>query len=251
MPEGGDSAQAAQANAYRKSSYQPDGAKDYQAFLRDLSWCATPANVPKHAQASLTNEVQDKYSSLHPGWTNEEATVSYVHYGSPTKMRESMQRVASNSRIQTINHSTFPVLSVSEKLPSTYRGPSSGSTSRDINASTLLSSSKGEAEGDGDALFKSGKFLKALQKYDQALTYRNNDIGLLSKRCAVLAHLGKYENALADAVVLCQLEGSCKSINRKQCIEKHMSMLKNGETGFETGHITLLHLITPNAFKQW
>jgi len=228
----------------------PDGNKNYQAFLRDLSWCATPANVPKHAQASLTNE-QEKYSSLHPGWINTEATRSFVHYGSPADCRAAVQTVDSDSRTKVKDFSLFPALGVSDVRNSTYRGPESMSASRGISSSTMLSTSKGGTEVEGDALFMGGKFAAALSKYNAAMATRHHDIGLLTKRCAVLAHLGKYEDALMDAVTLCQCEGSSKSINRKKALEKQIEVVKSAGVGYENSHITLLHLITPPAFKQW
>merc|ERR1712039_20161 len=98
---------------------------------------------------------QGKYSSLHPGLRNQFATVSYKNC-SPALSRTGILTMNSDSRAKTIDYAYFPALSVSERLPSTYRGPFTGSASRKIASSTMLSTSKGDRETQGDACFMNG-----------------------------------------------------------------------------------------------
>lgn len=253
MPDGSDRVQPAQLNAYRRSAFRPDNYKEYQPFLRDLSWCATPANVPAHAQASQASRAAKEYTYQHPTWRNNlNTSISYTSHGNPFTNRHTILYPSLDSRSSTRARGTFPTLSVSERLQSTYRGPGSMSTTRLISsASSLGSPAKSDMEAEGDGYFKVGKFSGALGKYDAALSVRPNDTALLAKRCAVLCHLGQYQRGLTDAHNICSYDGSAKALNRSKAIARYIKNADDGSTGFETAHITLLHLITPEGFKQW
>lgn len=252
MPEGGDRCQPAQLNAYRRSAFMPDNIKEYQPFLRDLSWCATPANVPAHAQASQSVQATKAYNSLHPWWSNSPGTtISYASHGNPAKNRHTILYPSHSERTSTLAHGIFPSLSISELLQSTYRGPSTMSTTRLISSANLSTASKDDVEAEGDGLFKMGKFKFAAAKYDAAIAVRPCDVVLLGKRCAVLCHLGLYERGLADAQRICMFDGSAKSLLRCKAITEYMKSADAGATGYQRAHITLLHLITPEGFKQW
>jgi len=252
MPEGGDRCQPAQLNAYRRSAFKPDNFKEYQPFLRDLSWCATPANVPAHAQESQAALAAKKYNYLSPQWSNRPSTtVSYANHGNPFKNRHTVLYPV-NNRVATQARGIFPQLTVSERMSSTYRGPGAMSTTRMISSASSFSlSSKSDVEMEADGLFKVGKFGGAVAKYSAAIAERPCDSVLMAKRCAALCHLGKYDAGLMDAQKICSFDGSAKSLMRCKAISQFIKGNDAGTVGFETSHITLLHAITPALFKQW
>uniref|UniRef100_A0A7S4C3E2 Uncharacterized protein n=1 Tax=Chrysotila carterae TaxID=13221 RepID=A0A7S4C3E2_CHRCT len=248
MPEGGDCCQPGQLNAYRVSPYQPDGRQAYQSFLRELSWVAVPSNRPKHTQVSQLSRVADgQYKSLHPTFQSVSPFRAYADKsGSPTLSRAKLERY---SRATTTG-GLFPALGVSDLRSSTYRGPSSPSRQL-LHSHSTTKMSRSSAEADGDLNFMAGRFKEALNSYNESLAITAKDPWLLTKRCAVFCHLGKYEAGLQDAMAVLQMERNSKAQLRVNAIRKYLMGSQECKVGFETSHITLLQMVTPPLFKQW
>ena len=70
-------------------------------------------------------------------------------------------------------------------------------------------------------------------------------------RCAALAHMGKYTEALADAKRILAVELSSRAVLRVKDLEGYLAARTNCTTGYQTAHVTLLCNLTPPGLKLW
>jgi len=234
-----DAVQPIQRNLYQKNDgeiagFYCDGRGTlYSEQLKRLSYVSS--DVPLQAQLSARRAVgEGAYRTLHPMhmWTtpscprgrNDEPTFTQT-YGrtqlpsSPTSITAVHERLYSPAKVQS-RPSPKPVSTPAEVL--------------------------------ADSAFDAGRFEEAIRQYTLGLTTASS-LYAYEKRCAALAHVGRYQEALRDAeFILWSGGGSSPSAQlRVKVIKDFLRAKSKTAPGYQNGTATLICALTPRLHRQW
>jgi len=230
-----DAANAHQRNLYQKK-FQNMGYVDgrgvgYAQQLRKLSW-PIATDLPAHAQVSAQPLIATAYNSLHP--------MEFSH------ARETYETSFANTYGSFGMHvETSPKQSCHQRLFTPTRSVQRPGYKHAVT----------QAEQQADAAFASGQYELAVRGYTQAIAHKAS-LYVYEKRCAALAHIGRYREALADAQYILKNgpQGEAESGPNKQRVKSIQSFLANqnvGSKGFHEAAATLMCLLTPREHRQW
>lgn len=216
-----DSVQALQRNLYQTKfahlEYRDGRGVTYDEQLRALSW-PVPDDVPQKAQPSATNTTMVSITAP-SGISFMDTHAGYLANGPQGSA----------------------AMPVHDRL-------SMGSKSFSAQASSHAQS---PAETQGDEAFAQGSMQEAIRHYTQAINTKPN-CAVFEKRCAALAHVGKYEEALVDARrVLAAEPTKAKARLRVKDLTDYLDTKNNCTVGYNTAHVTLLCNLTPPSLKMW
>lgn len=228
-----DSVQAQQRNLYNVDveSYRDGAGMPYNEQLKKISWPIS-TDVPAHAQFSAQPAISTgKYKTLHPMefmQTNDYSadcfTKSYGSFG--------------------IRSDGDPSVPIYERLFTPSR-----SVAR-AGARTPAS----QAEMSGDAAFANGHVFEAIKMFTLGIQQKPT-LFVYEKRCAALAHVGRYNEALADAEFILKNgpPGGEQPAARMRVKAIKDFLQKKGDTapGHHHATATLMCLLTPREFRQW
>jgi len=217
-----DSVQPCQRNLYQEKfahlQYRDGRGVQYGEQLRELSW-PIPSDVPEHTQPSKMA------MGMSPGAAMSSGSVSFIDTHGAFPLRSSGQ----------YGQPVHDRLAMPSK---SYTRP----VSRNAGSQTEL---------QADRAFGNGQFGEAAHLYSQGIHHGASPYGL-EKRCAALAHMGKYKEALADAQTILRMEpAKAKSRLRVKDLEAFLNVQKESTTGYGTAHLTLLCNLTPKELKMW
>ena len=147
----------------------------YDKQLRRLSW-PVPSDVPTHAQESSQKNIEaGAYDTLHP-----------MNYATHMETYESSFKNSYASFGMHID--AIPSLSVYDRLFTPTRSLGKTSYKHPVTRTEI----------SADEAFASGQYEKAIRLFTQAIAQKSS-LFAYEKRCAALAHVGRYQDALADA----------------------------------------------------
>ncbi len=204
----------------------------YEKQLKNLSW-PVASDLPAHAQPSAQHLMPQAYNVLHP---MEFATARETYQSSFANQYGSFgMHVEPSPRKQSVHQRLFTpsrnLTHVGFKFPVT------------------------QAEQQADAAFAAGRYDLAVKGYTLAINHKAS-LFCYEKRCAALAHVGRYREALSDAkyVLSNGAQGEAESGPNKQRVKAIESFLANqnvGAKGFHEAPATLMCLLTPKGLRQW
>jgi len=229
-----DAVNAHQRNLYQKKffhlGYVDGTGVTYNNQLRTLSW-PIASDLPSHAQRSADDH-QDAYDTLHPmKFTQNRAQFessfanSYGSFG--------------------MQLSAEPTLPVHERLYNPSRAMTNSYYKNPVS----------NTEVAADQAFSEGRYRDAIKGFDQAIRTKAS-LFVYEKRCAALAHVGRYEEALGDArfVLANGPKGETESgpaRARVKALEDFISKKANYIKGYTEAPATLMCLLTPRDVRQW
>jgi hypothetical protein len=206
--------------------------KTYDRQLKNLSW-PVATDLPAHAQHSARKLMPQAYNALHPmdfSMARETYETSFANqYGSFG------MHVEPSPRKQSVHERLFtPTRNL------THPGLKAQLTSAEVQA---------------DDAFAAGLYGPAIQGYTLAIQHKAS-LFCYEKRCAALAHVGRYREALSDAKYILsngpQAEGeSGPNKQRVKAIESFLANKEVGAKGFQEAPATLMCLLTPKGLRQW
>jgi len=243
-----DAVSAAQRNLYSRrdgsrftGDYRDGNGTPYSEALRALSWPVS-TDVPGIGQES-TNVHFPELEHVY-GLRNGHL---YLHPNSYTKLRHTDHLSFSKSQGSLgIGHKANPDNAVFDRL---YMG--SRSMSR-----VGKRQSQGRFEMAADVAFSNSDSVDAVELYTKAIGQApagQPNLFAYEKRCASLAELGRYREALNDAQYI--LENALPSergsaLARVKAIKDYMKRMDNFEKGYHNATSTLICLLRPREHRQ-
>ena len=119
-------------------------------------------------------------------------------------------------------------------------------------ASLGMRTPQGRLEMAADIAFKNGDAMNAVPLYTKAITQKP-DLFKYEKRCAALAELGRYREALQDAqFILDHSDGQTRgsALMRVKALKDFMKRMDNFEAGYHNATSTLVCLLRPREMRQ-
>ena len=203
--------------------------KTYDRQLKNLSW-PVATDLPAHAQHSARKLMPQAYNALHPmdfSMARETYETSFANqYGSFG------MHVEPSPRKQSVHERLFtPTRNL------THPGLKAQLTSAEVQA---------------DDAFAAGLYGPAIQGYSLAIQHKAS-LFCYEKRCAALAHVGRYREALQDAEFVL---ANCSSAElgsarmRVRAIKDFLKKVDNFEPGYHHAVSTLICLLRPREHRQ-
>jgi len=213
------------------ADYRDGGGLSYNKQLHRLSW-AVPTDVPVHAQPSSTAGVTaGKYSTLHP--------MAFTQ--TRDKFEPSFTQTYGSFGIRSIGDSAS---SVHERLFTPSKSLTRPSSK---GASTF-------AEQAADDAFTNGNVEAAIRGFTLAIKQKPT-LYAYEKRCAALAHVGRYKEALADAEFVLHNGppgGEAPAARlRVKAIKDYLKAKDDFAPGHHQANATLMCTLTPRDHRQW
>jgi len=228
-----DLCQAAQRNMYNKGAFEyRDGTgASYNKQLHKLSWPVGP-DVPKHAQQSSQREMREgKYSTLHP-----------------MKFVQTLDQFEPSF---TQTYGSFGIRTTSDGANAVYDRlftPSKSLTRPSTRGAASF------AEEAADEAFTNGRVQQSISMYTVAIKQKPT-LYAYEKRCAALAHVGKYKEALADAEFILNNGppgGEAPAARfRVKAIKDYLKIKDDFGPGHHHANATLMCTLTPRDHRQW
>jgi len=245
-----DAVNAAQRNLYKRrdgsrtaSEYLDGTGVPYEEALRRLSWPIS-TDVPGIGQKAATihlPELKNVYDM--------KLGDLFLHPTTYTKLRHTDHLSFSKSQGQLgIGNLGNPQSKVFERL---YLG------SKSMARPSHSRQSQGRFEMAADVAFKNCDPVDAINLYTRAIAQApagKPNLFAYEKRCAALAELGRYRDALSDAqYVLDHLYTSTErgaALARVKAIKDYMNRMDNFEKGYHQATSTLMCLLRPREHRQ-
>jgi len=243
-----DACNAVQRNIYPRhdgSRYAPfyrnGQGQNYSESLRKLSW-PVPSDIPAIGQKSAVLHLPEVKHIHH--WTDGEQFLHPTQYG---KLRHTDHLSFSKSHGKLgVGRLANPTENVFNRL---YLG--SKTMSRPITRQA-----KGQAEMAGDVAFSNGESANAIDMYTKVIkSMKPGELNLFAfqKRCAALAEMGRYREAMADAqFILDNSEGNERgpALLRVKTLKDYMKRMNNFESVYHSSTSTLICLLRPQEHRQ-
>jgi tetratricopeptide (TPR) repeat protein len=240
-----DAANSAQRNLYPRhdgrrftSQYKDGNGLDYNEQLRRFSW-NNNYDVPAIGQRSAAMHIPELAS--HNGFRNSN---HFLHPTRFTSLRHSdhLSYAKSNPELGLLIN-TNPKAKVHDRLYLASRKEQRPST-REVHG--------GRLELAADVAFKNGEAEDAVPLYSKAIK-ATPSLYAYEKRCAGLAELGRYREALEDAQFI--LDNSSPAdrgaaLMRVKAIKDFMSRQNDFSPGYHQATTTLVCLLRPREHRQ-
>lgn len=243
-----DAVNAGQRNIYPRhdgsryaAGYRNGLGQEYSESLRKLSW-PVPSDIPAIGQRSAVVHLPE-VKHIH-SWSDGE---QFLHPTQYAKLRHTDHLSFSKSqgklgvgRLSNPNESVFNRLYIGSKTMSR----------------PVTRQAKGRDEMAGDVAFSNGDSAAAIDMFTNVI--KNQKPGEINsfayqKRCAALAEMGRYREALIDAqFILDNSEGNERgpALLRVKALKDFMRRMNNFEAGYHSSTSTLICLLRPQEHRQ-
>jgi len=239
-----DAVNASQRNVYPRNDgtrftreYLNGQGITYDESLRDLSWPVC-TNVPAIGQKSATTQLPNLIHTQ--GFSRSKHLLHPTLYG---KLRHTDHLSFAKSMPSLgVGKLADPKKPVFDRL---YLGSKS-------QASLGIRKAQGRLEIAGDIAFRNGDAANAAALYTKAIE-NNPDNFKYEKRCAALAELGRYADALKDAekiLASADVRAKGSALMRVKAIKDYMRRMDHYEAGYHEATSTLVCLLRPREHRQ-